>query len=102
MGLNQKVKRRTLVQLSPKNYETRKMEKHPNQVSSPDTTASVMSCVMSLIIVTAVCGVSVACRASSEVCRAPEERRAWQHTALHLQEHSGTKSSLSDETGKAV
>lgn len=44
----------------------------------------------------------VSYRASSQVCRSPEERWTWEHPALHLQKHSGTKSSLKDETSKAA
>lgn len=103
MQLDQRVKERkgperTLLQLSPKNYETEKMERHLNKVCSPDRTSAARSymkysCRKSWFVF---------CRPSSSVCRSSEEKWAWKHPALHLQEHSGSKSSLTDETGEAV
>lgn len=107
MRPNQRVKwrkepGRALRRPSPKNYETRKMERNPNKVCNPDGTAVVgdidhdmylMPCHDSLVC--------VSCRAFSQTCSSPEEDWVWEHPALHLQEHTGAKSALTDETGEA-
>lgn len=88
-----------------KNGETSKPGVQPWQLQYSHVTLYLV--IVDVIIVhgcvSAACRTSSeVCRASSEVCRSPEERRAWQHPALHLQKHSGTKSSLSDETGETA
>lgn len=78
------------------------MQRHPSEVCSLGRTASVrchLNVAWNAMTVYLLC---VSCRASSQVCRSPEEKWVWKYPALHLQEHSGAKSSLTDETGETA